>query len=50
MSKTDLNGVCKGLITGGKWKWVGGIILYLFSSAIQLACVNSPVFLKLKII
>jgi hypothetical protein len=30
--------------------WVGGIILYLFPSAIQLACVNSPAFLKLKII
>jgi len=30
--------------------WVGGIILYLLPSAIQLACVNSPVFLKLKII
>ena len=30
--------------------WVGGIILYLLPSAIQLAYVNSPVFLKLKII
>jgi hypothetical protein len=30
--------------------WAGGIILYLLPSAIQLACVNSPVFLKLKII
>jgi len=30
--------------------WVGGIILYLLSSAIQLAYVNSPVFLKLKIV
>jgi hypothetical protein len=31
-----------------KWKWVGGwvggSILYLFPSAIQMACVNSPVF------
>jgi hypothetical protein len=29
---------------------MGGIILYLLPSAIQLACVNSLVFLKLKII
>ena len=24
--------------------WVGGIMLYLLASAVQLACVNSPVF------
>ena len=29
---------------------MGGIILYLLSSAIQLAYVNSPVFLKLEIV
>ena len=49
--KADLSGVCKGLIRGGNGNgWVGGIILYLLPSAIQLACVNSPVFLKFKII
>jgi hypothetical protein len=31
-------------------EWMGGIILYLPPRAIQLACVNSPIFLKLKII
>ena len=46
--KTDLSGVCKSLIREEKWKWVGGWvggnILYLLPSAIQLACVNTPVF------
>ena len=43
--KIDLSSVCKSLIRGGKWKWVGGWhYLNLVSSAIQLACVNSPVF------
>ena len=43
--KTDLSGVCKRLIRGGNGNgWVGGIILYLLPSAIQLVSVNSPVF------
>src|ERR1700683_4818346 len=42
--KFDLSGVCKSLIRGEKWKWAGGIILYLLPRTIQLACVNSPVF------
>jgi hypothetical protein len=29
---------------GNRNGWVGGIILNLVSSAIQLGCVNSPVF------
>jgi hypothetical protein len=49
--KADISGVCKGLVRGENGNgWVGGIILYLLSHAIQLAYVNSPVFLKLKII
>jgi hypothetical protein len=42
--KIDLSSVCKSLIRGRKWKWVGGIILHLVPSAIQLGWVNSPVF------
>ena len=30
--KTDLSGVCKGLIRGGKWKWVGGWHHFVFTS------------------
>jgi hypothetical protein len=46
--KTDPSGVCKSLIRGSKWKWLGGwvvgTILYFLPSAIQLACVNCPIF------
>jgi hypothetical protein len=42
--KTDPSGVCKSLIRGSKWKWVGGwvggTILHFLPSVIQLACVN----------
>jgi hypothetical protein len=50
--KIDLGSVCKSLIRGGNGNgWVvDGIILYLVPSAIQLACVNSPVFKVEKII
>ena len=30
-------------------EWLGGTILYFFASAIQLACVNCPVFEVKKI-
>ena len=36
--------VCKSLIIRRKWKWVGGCIYYLFSSAIQMACVIDLLF------
>ena len=43
--KFDLSSVCKNLIRGGNGNgWVGGIILNLVPSAIQLGCVNSPIF------
>jgi hypothetical protein len=46
--KTNFSGVCKSLIIVGKCKWivgwVGGSILYVFLSSIQLAYVNSPIF------
>ena len=45
MDKIDLNSVYKSSNRGGKWKWVGWWhYLNLVPSAIQLACVNSPVF------
>jgi hypothetical protein len=39
--KIDFSSVCKSLIRGGKWKWVGGLFTF---KCIQLACVNSPFF------
>ena len=46
--KTDLSGVCKSLIIRNGNGWLAGCILfiylYLFSSAIQMVCVNFPVF------
>jgi hypothetical protein len=30
--KTDLSCVCKSLIRGAKWKWVGGWHYYVFTS------------------
>jgi hypothetical protein len=41
--KTSLSGVCRSLIIGGEWKWMGELV-EVFCSAIQLACANSPVF------
>jgi hypothetical protein len=47
---TDFGGVCKSLIMRGKMEmggWLGGwvaIFFNLFSSAIQIACVNFCVF------